>query len=129
MRLDSVLLVEDNENDILLTKRVIHQLRPDLSLMDYQSCEDALLHLNEAAVLPQVILLDLAFPVNQMDGIEFVTRLKSVRKLESIPVVIVTGMAADIIRAHTTNLELRYIIKPIKSQAFSDLITKLGFEL
>jgi CheY-like chemotaxis protein len=51
--------------------------------------QDALLFLDEATTVPDLILVDLMMPV--MDGAEFVTRLRQRPELDAVPVIVMTA--------------------------------------
>jgi CheY-like chemotaxis protein len=94
----NVLLVEDNDDDILLTK---HAFKGCAATIEFQIARDGL---EALAILrrespggkppaPDLILLDLNLP--RMDGRQLLVELKQDDRLKIIPTVILTTSAAD----------------------------------
>lgn len=127
MKLQTLLLVEDNNNDIVLTERVIKHVAPSVEMVIHKMGETALDYLQTTLQPPQLILLDLGLP--GIDGVEFIRLMRLMRGFKPIPVVIVTGWATEIIRANAAQIATDYIIKPIERQEFEQLLTKLGLEV
>lgn len=127
MKLEILLLVEDNQNDITLTQRVIVSVSSDIHIVVYLTGESALEYLQTTKEIPQLILLDIGLP--KMDGIEFIRQMKLNKRLQPIPVVILTGLALDIARAHAADIAAGYIVKPIEGRQFKKQLIELGFEL
>lgn len=87
-----VLLVEDDNNDAILTKRAFKKAASpvpiDLSRVD--TAEEALdILMDIDHVLPHVILLDLSLPGIQ--GLEALSRMKASERVRRIPVVVLTS--------------------------------------
>jgi signal transduction histidine kinase/DNA-binding response OmpR family regulator/putative methionine-R-sulfoxide reductase with GAF domain len=80
-----VLVVEDDAPSRMLLRRAIEEL--DLPVAEAENGRAAMEALE--SVTPQVILLDLVMP--EMDGFEFVARLRSRPEWREIPVIVVTG--------------------------------------
>ncbi len=75
--------------------------------------------------LPEVILLDLNMP--RMNGIEFLTELRSSAQFHSIPVFITTTSSMDMDRLNAENLGVSgYILKPLDFETSSDLSDSLS---
>ncbi len=64
----TVLIIDDNENDILITKRVLSKMGRDIKVEAALNGEAGLELLQGGHPLPTLILLDLKMP--GMDGIE-----------------------------------------------------------
>jgi two-component system response regulator len=115
-----ILLVEDNEDDVLYTKRVLAKSGVVCELevaKDGRSALEALARYKAAArgrrdAGPNLVLLDVGLP--GMDGLEVLRRMKADPALRNIPVAILTG-SRD--RAHLeTSVELGtnlYLNKPV----------------
>jgi CheY-like chemotaxis protein len=115
-----ILLAEDNPDDAELTlkafKRVrfanfVHVVRDGQEALDYVFCrgEYASRRFEER---PQLLLLDLYLP--KVSGLEVLRRIKSDRRTQMIPVVVLTGskMARDIAECRRLGAE-SYIVKPV----------------
>lgn len=112
-----ILLVEDNPGDARLTREALlkGKVRNTLAVVD--DGVNALAYLRgigeyRNSKRPDVVLLDLTLP--KKDGREVLVEIKSDPKLQSIPVVILTGSQAeeDILKAYNLNVT-SYLTKPI----------------
>src|SRR3990172_10895202 len=122
----NVLLVEDNDDDVLLTK---HAFKHSSVAVDFQVARDGLEALkmlrHEApyggAVRPHMILLDLNMP--RMDGRQLLAELKQDEHLKIIPTIILTTSAADddVCSAYRNHASA-YITKPMDLQDFTHSI-------
>ena len=96
-----ILLVEDNEGDIVLTTEALEESKIINTVSIARNGKEALDYLlahgqfqeRRESDLPAVIILDLNMP--EMDGFEFLRRVKAVPKLTSIPVVVLTTSQFD----------------------------------
>jgi len=116
-----ILLVEDNEIDVEITKRILDKSGLPIRLLVARDGEEALNLLFGGkpgadrairAALPKLILLDLRLPA--MDGIDIVRRIKKDPDLCPIPVVMLTGVTGD--RSMLECIEAganMYFIKPM----------------
>ncbi|MEX0613998.1 MAG: response regulator [Pirellulales bacterium] len=121
-----ILLVEDNDDDVLLTK---HAFKCVPEAIEFQVARDGLEALNilrreppydDASLpLPHVVLLDLNMP--RMDGRQLLRELKGDEALKVIPIIILTTSAAktDIATAYLNNANA-YMTKPMELQEFAD---------
>lgn len=127
----SVLLVEDDLFDTMTAEKsfakfnVPHQL---YTAFNGEEALDLLLGRNGVEAirpLPEVILLDLNMP--RMNGIEFLTELRSSPQLQDIPVFITTTSSMDVDRLSAENLGVSgYILKPLDFETSSDLSDSLS---
>jgi CheY-like chemotaxis protein len=89
----SVLLVDDDELDAMITRRSLRELGIGNELIHKTGGDEALEYLQACTSdLPCVILLDLNMP--RMSGLEFLRRVKNDASLRSVPVVVVTTSSA-----------------------------------
>jgi chemotaxis family two-component system response regulator Rcp1 len=122
-RVFNILLVEDNEDDVLLTRRAFKNVSVSVEFQVARDGEQALKLLRrEAPYLeakrPDIILLDLNMP--RMDGRQMLAELKHDEHLRIIPTVILTTSAADIdVTAAYHNYANAYMIKPMDLQEFT----------
>jgi CheY-like chemotaxis protein len=130
----NVLLVEDSEDDVLITKHAFKKLPV---AVDFQVARDGLealqwLRRDTAdcdAQSPDLILLDLNLP--RMDGRKLLSELKQDEHLKVIPTIILTTSAADddVDNAYRNHASA-YITKPIDLQEFAYCTEQLaGFWL
>jgi two-component system cell cycle response regulator DivK len=112
-----ILVVEDNEKNLKLTRAVLH-------LSGYRTLEAATAEHGLALAsthLPQLILLDVQLP--GMDGIAALERLKAEPRTASIPVVALTAFAMkeDPERFARAGFD-GYLAKPIDVETFGDQV-------
>ena len=91
-----ILLVEDNEIDVEVTKRVLAKAGVSVGLQvvrDGADALDALLLERGRSKLPRLVLLDLGLP--GIDGPEVLRRIKSDAELCAIPVAVLTGQGGN----------------------------------
>lgn len=112
-----ILLVEDSPGDIRLTLETLSEAKVENRLATVRDGHEAMLFLRQErafaqAFRPDLILLDLNLP--RKDGREVLAEIKGDSKLADIPVVILTGSAAeeDILRAYNLNVN-SYVTKPL----------------
>jgi CheY-like chemotaxis protein len=124
-----VLLVEDDDGDVLMTREAFehHKIRNKLHVV--QDGEEALEFLHREgryadAPRPGLILLDLNLP--RRDGREVLAELKADPELRVIPVVVLTTSEAeeDIVRSYSLHANA-YVSKPVDFDRFIDVIRQI----
>ncbi|MBB6344947.1 CheY-like chemotaxis protein [Nonomuraea muscovyensis] len=117
-----MLLVEDDQGDILLTREAfeLNKLRNRLHVVNDGEQAMAFLRREDAyhdAPRPDLILLDLNLP--RMDGMEVLREVKDDLDLRTIPVVILTTSEAeeDILQGYRLHANA-YVTKPVDFAAF-----------
>ena len=130
--LRSVLLVEDNPNDVELTLSALREanLANDVVVandgaqaLDYLFRRGA--HAGRDSVQPAVILLDLKMP--KVDGREVLRQIRDTPELRLIPVVMLTSSREerDLIESYSNGANA-YVVKPVDFEEFITAISKLG---
>lgn len=124
----TVLLVEDDLNDIFLVKRAFKMARIQNPLQVVTDGEEVILYLRgqgkycnrTAHPLPKLIVMDLKMP--RRTGFEVLEYVKGDPLLRRIPVVIVSSSEdpADINRAYELGANA-YMIKPVDFRAVEHL--------
>lgn len=128
-KLAEILLVEDNEGDIELTREAFEEakFRNNLNVVvDGDSALDYLHKRNgyEEAITPDIILLDLNLPGT--DGREVLDNIKSSDGLKRIPTIVLTSSAADIDVIHSYDLHANcYIVKPVNARKFMEIVKRI----
>jgi two-component system response regulator len=84
----TVLIIDDSEDDVLLTKMVLSKLGQKIRAESASSGEEGLVFLRDGTELPALVLLDLKMP--GMDGIDVLRAIRADDRLCPIPVIIVT---------------------------------------
>lgn len=114
MKKYNILLVEDDELDIISVQRSLNKIGVDYQLHTAYNGKEALQMLRDEhhPVKPDVILLDLNMP--KMNGMEFLSVVRTDQRLLSLKVFIMTTSAEVIDRSTTDRLGISgYIIKPL----------------
>ncbi len=123
-----ILLVEDNPNDIEITRRALEkgQLKNELTIArDGQEALDILFgHSGGRTSQPGLILLDLNLP--RVDGREVLSRIKSDPVLRRIPVIVLTTSTReeDVGRSYDLGVNT-FISKPVRFEDFIKVITAI----
>jgi len=94
----NILLVEDNEGDIRLTKEALKESNFESELNVVKDGVEALRYLNKEGEyheknIPDLILLDLNLP--KKNGIEVLEAIKMSDDLRSIPIIILTTSSSN----------------------------------
>jgi chemotaxis family two-component system response regulator Rcp1 len=125
-KLVHILLVEDNEGDVRLTREVLKDAKVRNKLAVCMDGEEALeyLHLrgrHTSASRPDLILLDLNLPL--CDGRDVLAQIKADPDLRPIPVVVLTTSAAeqDVLRSYNLHANC-YITKPVDLAQFMRVV-------
>ena len=129
MKNKKILLIEDNEGDILLTKEAIEYHQHPHHLDVIKNGSDVKVYFNKLlseanAQLPDLIFLDINLP--KMNGQEVLHFLKSEPAIKHIPVIMLTTSSSqkDILSSYQNGAN-SYITKPVDVHAFMDSIAKV----
>jgi two-component system response regulator len=129
----SILLVEDNAKDEVLTLRAFRRnnllnkvqvVRDGAEALDYlRRCAD---HADGgAAEMPQLVLLDLKLP--KIDGLEVLRQIRNDPRTRLLPVVILTTSTEESDRLEGYRLGASsYVRKPVDFQKFAEAVNQLG---
>jgi chemotaxis family two-component system response regulator Rcp1 len=124
-----VLMVEDNQDDVELTKEVMRESKIRVNLHVVGDGLEAMEYLKlkgkyENVTRPDLILLDLNLP--KLDGRQVLTMIKSDEDLKTIPVVILTSSTAeeDIVKTYKAHCNC-YVTKPIGLDQFAKMTKSL----
>jgi CheY-like chemotaxis protein len=128
-----ILIVEDNQNDALLTIRSLkqHNLASSLvhvtdgqAAVDYLFAKGAYSERNPLN-LPKVVLLDLKLP--KLNGLEVLSLIRADGRTKILPVVILTSSQeeSDLIESYKLGAN-SYIVKPVEFENFSKAIYEVG---
>jgi CheY-like chemotaxis protein len=128
----TVLLVEDDLNDIFLVKRAFKMARLETPLQVVTDGEDAISYLKgegryadrEAYPMPKLIVMDIKMP--RKSGFEVLEWIKGDGPLCRIPIVIVSSSDSpeDINRAYELGANA-YMVKPVSFQAVEHLFESI----
>jgi CheY-like chemotaxis protein len=130
--LRSLLLVEDNPNDVELTLSALKEANLANEVIVANDGEQALnylfrrgIHAGRKPGQPGVILLDLKMP--KVDGHEVLKQIRADPELRLIPVVILTSSKEerDLYQSYDNGAN-SYVVKPVDFDEFITAISKLG---
>jgi CheY-like chemotaxis protein len=132
MKIRTILLAEDNPNDIELTLLSLKACGNDINVDVVNDGVEALEYLRMQGRFrdrdpghPAVILLDIKMP--RMDGIEVLSDIKSDSVLKAIPIVMLTSSREekDLIQSYNMGANA-YVVKPVDFYQFNDTLKQLG---
>ena len=128
-----VLMAEDNEHDIVATKRAWKQnniANPLYIVRDGEECLDYLHQRGKysepgSAPRPGILLLDIKMP--KMDGLAVLKQIREDEKLHRLPVVILTTSKAEEDRLKSYDLGANaYIVKPVGFQNLAEAVRTIN---
>lgn len=125
-----VLLVEDNDNDVELTRIGFQQAKFAANLHHAADGEECMAFLRKEGKYtdvptPDIILLDLNMP--RMDGFEVLEAVGLDDRFKHLPIIILTSSEAD--RDVLASYKLRcssYIVKPVDFANFASAVQMLA---
>ena len=124
-----LLLVEDSEPDVRLTREALHEAKVKNRLWVVEDGVEALEFLRRQgryadAPRPDLILLDLNLP--RQDGRQVLQEIKNDESLKRIPVVILTTSKneEDVLRAYDLHANC-YITKPVDFNRFMEVVKSI----
>jgi two-component system response regulator len=133
VREETILLVEDNADDEMLTRRTLRKNNVCNDVVVARDGAEALDYLfatgpyegRAPSVMPQVVLLDLHLP--KIDGLEVLRRIRSDERTRLLPTVVFTSSEeqADLIDGYGLGAN-SYIRKPVDVSEFRAAVGQLG---
>ncbi len=132
MKERTILLVEDNPDDVKLTLRALEHHNVSNKVVVAEDGVEALDYLfgtgrfsgGDTPDKPEVILLDLKLP--RMDGLELLKRLRSDERTALLPIVVLTSSKEeqDMINSYKLGAN-SYVRKPVDFNEFIEAIRQL----
>ena len=131
-RSGTILLVEDDPNDVLLIRRALRNAMIANPLREVAVGDEAIAYLSgvdgygdrDAHPLPALVLLDLKLP--RRDGFEVLRWIRAQPGLRRLPVVVLTSSreTADVNRAYDEGAN-SYLVKPVAFDALLELVRRV----
>ncbi|MCC6217549.1 MAG: response regulator [Polyangiaceae bacterium] len=121
-----ILLVEDNDDDVTLTRRALTKNGIVNELVRARDGVEALEWLHgEPPLRPAVVLLDLKMP--RLGGLEVLTRLRADDRTRRLPIVVLTTSAEeqDLVQSYDRGAN-SYVRKPVVFEEFVRAVGQLG---
>lgn len=126
----NIMLVDDDEICIFITKIVLQKHEHDFNIVTYQSAQKALEHLrSHPEIQLDLIFLDLNMPA--ISGFEFLDQLTTLYAKKNPPNVCLLSSSdnnIDISNAKNFSNVISYIEKPISTEKLSALLLKINTE-
>jgi len=129
----SILLVEDNEQDEILTMRALRKanlgndvtvVRDGQQAIDYLFCQGEFAD-RDGSYLPSVVLLDLGLP--RLGGLEVLSILRADSRTQLLPIAIFTSSDEERDRLSSYQKGANsFVRKPLEFAEFADAVAKLG---
>jgi len=132
MKLRTILLAEDNQNDVDLTLLALSEYNLANNIQVVNDGVEALEYLRSEGKYrgrkpgnPAVVLLDLKMP--RLDGIEVLREIKNDPELKLIPVVMVTSSSEehDLLQSYQLGANA-YVVKPVDFSQFIEAMKQIG---
>lgn len=132
MKLKTILLADDNQNDLDLTILALSEYNLANNIEVVYDGVEVLEYLRSQGRFngrkpgsPAVILMDLKMP--RLDGIQVLKEIKNDPALKLIPVVMVTSSREekDLVQSYKLGVNA-YVVKPVDFNQFIDAIKQLG---
>lgn len=128
----TILLVEDNPDDVVLTMNALQEnnilnqvvvAKDGVEALEYLFCEGS--HTDRTPGNPQLVLLDLKLP--KVDGLEVLSRIRQDARTKRIPVVILTTSSEqqDMLRGYDLGAN-SFVRKPVDFTDFLAAVRQLG---
>jgi CheY-like chemotaxis protein len=130
--LRTILLAEDNPNDVELTLEALDQQSLANKVVVVSDGVEAMAYLRREGAYsdrkpsdPAVVLLDIKMP--RMDGLEVLREIRSDPALKRVPVVMLTSSREeqDLITSYDLGVNA-YVVKPVDFGSFIDAVKELG---
>jgi two-component system response regulator len=129
----TILLVEDNEDDEILTLRALKAndiendvfvVRDGAEALDFLFCTNTYAD-RDPCDMPQLILLDIKLP--KIDGLEVLRRIRAKKRTQLLPVVLLTSAddEQDVIEGYKRGAN-SYMRKPVDYTQFVEFVGHLG---
>jgi CheY-like chemotaxis protein len=116
-----ILIIDDSEDDILLTQMVLKKIRVDIKVETALSGASGLAFLRGGDSLPTMILLDLKMP--GMGGLDILREIRADEHLCRIPVIVLTHSDLESDReASYKNGASSFLNKSVNLDQFSEKI-------
>lgn len=126
------LLVEDSDDDILLTRRSFRKAEVHNPLQVVRSVDEAIWYLGGEGLfsnriefpLPSLVLLDLKMP--RRNGFELIEWVRSQPSMDALRIVVLSSSdsRADVEHAYDLGAN-SYLVKPVESQTFVETLRLL----
>jgi two-component system response regulator len=133
MRTGTIVLVEDNPDDVELTLRAFERNRLANAIVVLRDGAEALDYLfgtgehagRDLSAAPEIVLLDLQLP--KVDGLEVLRRIRADERTRRLPVIVLTSSREkrDVLRSYDLGAN-SFVRKPVDFVEFVGAARQLG---
>jgi CheY-like chemotaxis protein len=131
----TVLLVEDNPDDVFLMRRVFKKAQINARLLVVTDGKQAISYLEgtgdyhdrQSHPLPELVLLDLKLPF--LHGFVVLAWIRKQANLKEVHVIILTSSMDDQDREKAESFGALYLVKPPAPQTLLEAISSLGLSV
>jgi len=125
MRPGSVLLVEDNVDDVYLTRRILHKAGVEVITVAGDGQEALEMLLPDALPLPGMVIIDLRLP--RVSGLKLLAELRRQERTMDLPVLILTSSDDPNDREACLKLgALAFLSKPLELNDLQQVLDRLS---
>ena len=117
MQYQNILLIDDDDDDREIFREAVNSLGKGILFEDEKNPEEALVKLQKAEVLPDVIFLDYNMP--DMNGQDFIEQIRKEKRLIGIPVILYSTYSEEAAEQLSLTAGTEYFIS--KPHNFEDL--------
>jgi CheY-like chemotaxis protein len=130
-----ILLAEDDDGHAWLIYKILKRAGVENDMLRFKDGEKTLNYLFRRGddfyredEVSHILLLDIRMPV--VDGKEVIRQLKQDKKLQNMPIIVVssTDDPREIVNCYSLGCS-KYIVKPIQHEEFTTVISQLGYYL
>ena len=125
MRPGALLLVEDNVDDVYLTRRILHKAGVEVITVAGDGQEALEMLLPDALPLPDMVIIDLRLP--RVSGLKLLAELRRQERTMSLPVLILTSSDDPNDREACLKLGvLAFLSKPLELNDLQQVLDRLS---
>ncbi|MEO7975569.1 response regulator [Flavobacterium sp.] len=118
----NILLIDDDSDDAEIFVEAVDSLQKQIICRTSNNALKSFEGLKIAEDLPDLVFVDFSMPA--LNGREFIEKMKSVKRLQYIPIILMSSHAVEVLCELTQKLEgVSYMTKP---NSFQELVIKLN---
>lgn len=126
----TVLLIDNNEIDNFINKRVLENLSDRIRLYTFSKTSDALMYIDKNKIVPQYILLSMSYPAT--DNFDFIEQLEKIninKENTSICIISTLLLPSDIERLKSDYNCINYVEKPLSVKKLMNIMNLGEFKV